>query len=66
MVDCKAIGMPLDPQDKIEEECEQGWWDGEGSLSTNYGILHVCHVVYSTGLGIPSKRDDSNTWPIQA
>jgi hypothetical protein len=56
MEDCKAIGVPLVPKIKLKEECEQGWWDSESSLSTSSGILDVCHVVYFAGFGIPNKR----------
>ncbi len=51
-------------QDKVEEECEQGWWDGESSLSTSRGIFDVWHAMYSAGFGIPNKCGES--WLIQA
>ncbi len=36
-----------------------GCWDGEGSLSTSYGILDVCHVVYLAGFGLSNKHGQS-------
>ncbi len=45
--------------DKVEKECERGWWGGEGFLSASSGILDVCHVVYSTGSSIPNKHGES-------
>jgi hypothetical protein len=44
---------------EVEEECEQGWWDGESSLATSYGMLNVCHVTYLAGFGIPNKHGES-------
>ncbi len=59
MEECKPIRVPFDPKMKLQRNANENDESKGFPYLLQGWVLDVCHVVHTTGLGIPNKCVES-------